>query len=389
MTRSISQNERIHSIDIIRGIAIFGIFLVNWPVLAGIESRDLTGVYEGLDRHIRLFYDLFVQTKFYTIFSFLFGLGFYIFMKRAEEKAYRPKLLFIRRLLILLLFGFLHYVLLWDGDILHNYAISGFVLLLFYKRQPKTLLIWSLILLSIWEFIMLLASSAMLVVPLEKLGDFSAPVVPLLNWSLQVQDRFTAFYSEEVGYSLMMLPETVGLFLLGLYAGKKEIFRRVKDIDTKLKKWQIIAFIATLPTWWIMIVYFNMNDSYMPFKMIGFITLSGKTLFIFYILTLMRLLQHAKWQKIFRPFRYVGRMALTNYISQTIVTLLVFGLLFQANIVFPLWGGTLFCIGFYIIQIFVSRWWLSRYQYGPLEYIWRLGTYGKNMPMKKQSSISS
>ncbi|WP_440603167.1 DUF418 domain-containing protein [Bacillus sp. GB_SG_008] len=389
MAKSISQNERIHSIDIIRGIAIFGIFLVNWPVLAGIESRDLTGVYEGLDRYIRLFYDLFVQTKFYTIFSFLFGLGFYIFMKRAEEKAYRPKLLFIRRLLILLLFGFLHYVLLWDGDILHNYAISGFVLLLFYKRQPKTLLIWSLILLSIWEFIMLLASSTMLVVPLEKLGDFSAPVVPLLNWSLQVQDRFTAFYSEEIGYSLMMLPETVGLFLLGLYAGKKEIFRRVKDIDTKLKKWQIIAFIATLPTWWIMIVYFNMNDSYMPFKMIGFITLSGKTLFIFYILTLMRLLQHAKWQKIFRPFQYVGRMALTNYISQTIVTLLVFGLLFQANIVFPLWGGTLFCIGFYIIQIFVSRWWLSRYQYGPLEYIWRLGTYGKNMPMKKQSSISS
>ncbi|MGG0239070.1 DUF418 domain-containing protein [Bacillus rhizoplanae] len=388
MAQSISQNERIHSIDIIRGIAIFGIFLVNWPVLAGIESRDLTGVYEGLDRYIRLFYDMFVQTKFYTIFSFLFGLGFYIFMKRAEEKAHRPKVLFIRRLFILLLFGFLHYVLLWDGDILHTYAISGFVLLLFYKRQPKTLLIWSLILLSIFEFIMLLASLVMLVIPLEKLGDFSAPVVPLLDWGLQVQDRFTAFYSEEISTSLMMIPETVGLFLLGLYAGKKDIFRRVKDIDTKLKKWQIITFIATLPTWGIMIFYFNMNNPYMPFQMIAFITLSGKTLFIFYILTLMRLLQHAKWQKAFRPFQYVGRMALTNYISQTIVTLLVFGLLFQANIIFPLWGGALFCIGFYMIQIFVSRWWLSRYQYGPLEYIWRLGTYGKNMPLKKRSSIS-
>ncbi|MGG2015835.1 DUF418 domain-containing protein [Bacillus sp. S10(2024)] len=386
---SISQNERIHSIDMIRGIAILGIFLVNWPTLAGIESRDLTTVYEGFDRYIRLFYDLFVQTKFYTIFSFLFGLGFYIFMKRAEEKTNHPKLLFIRRLLILFLFGFLHYVLLWDGDILHNYAISGLVLLLFYKRQPKTLLIWSLVLLSIWELFVLMLNLVALNMTPGALDALSAPVVPLLDWNLQVQDRFTTFYSEEISGSLIMLPETVGLFLLGLYAGKKEMFRRVNEIDTKLKKWQIITFLATLPTWGIIITYFTMNELYVPFSMISFITLSGKTLFIFYIFTLMRLLQHAKWQKVFRPFQYVGRMALTNYISQTIVTLFVFGLLFKMNITFPLWGGILFCISFYIIQIFISRWWLSRYQYGPLEYIWRLGTYGKSMPLKKQSSVSS
>ncbi|MDC2865699.1 DUF418 domain-containing protein [Bacillus sp. BP-3] len=386
---SISQNERIHSIDMIRGIAILGIFLVNWPTLAGIESRDLTTVYEGFDRYIRLFYDLFVQTKFYTIFSFLFGLGFYIFMKRAEGKTNHPKLLFIRRLLILFLFGFLHYVLLWDGDILHNYAISGLVLLLFYKRQPKTLLIWSLVLLSIWELFVLMLNLVALNMTPGALDALSAPVVPLLDWNLQVQDRFTTFYSEEISGSLIMLPETVGLFLLGLYAGKKEMFRRVNEIDTKLKKWQIITFLATLPTWGIIITYFTMNELYVPFSMISFITLSGKTLFIFYIFTLMRLLQHAKWQKVFRPFQYVGRMALTNYISQTIVTLFVFGLLFKMNITFPLWGGILFCISFYIIQIFISRWWLSRYQYGPLEYIWRLGTYGKSMPLKKQSSVSS
>ena len=386
---SISQNERIHSIDVIRGIAIFGIFLVNWPMLAGVDSRDLTTVHEGFDRYIRLFYDLFVQTKFYTIFSFLFGLGFYIFMKRAEEKTAHPKLLFIRRLLILFLFGFLHYVLLWDGDILHNYAIGGFVLLFFYKRQPKTLLIWSLILLSIWELLVLFMNLAMLTITPDTLDAFSAPVVPLLDWSLQVQNRFTTFYSEEISGSLIMLPETVGLFLLGLYAGKKEMFRRVNEIDTKLKKWQIITFLTTLAIWGIIITYFTMNDQYVSLSMIAFITLSGKTLFIFYIFTITRLLQHAKWQKAFRPFQYVGRMALTNYISQTVVTLFVFGLLYKANIIFPLWGGTLFCISFYIIQIFISRWWLSRYQYGPLEYIWRLGTYGKSMPLKKQSSISS
>ena len=92
MTQNISQGERIHSIDIIRGIAVLGIFLVNWPVIAGIDSRDLSGVYEGLDSYIRLFYDMFIQTKFYTIFSFLFGLGFYIFMTRAETKQIDQKL---------------------------------------------------------------------------------------------------------------------------------------------------------------------------------------------------------------------------------------------------------------------------------------------------------
>ncbi len=137
MTQNISQGERIHSIDIIRGIAVLGIFLVNWPVIAGIDSRDITGVYEGLDSYIRLFYDMFIQTKFYTIFSFLFGLGFYIFMTRAEAKTDRPKTLFVRRLLILLLFGFLHYVL-FMGRRHFTYLCNYRVFLIFILQKKAT-----------------------------------------------------------------------------------------------------------------------------------------------------------------------------------------------------------------------------------------------------------
>ncbi|PDY46576.1 DUF418 domain-containing protein [Bacillus pseudomycoides] len=387
MTQNISQSERIHSIDIIRGIAVFGIFLVNWPVIAGVDSSDITGSYEGIDRYIRLFYDMFIQTKFYTIFSFLFGLGFYIFMQRAEKKTTHPKTLFIRRLLILLLFGFIHYVLLWDGDILHSYAIAGFFLLLFYKREPKTILIWAFILLGIFQFMMLLTSIAIAFLPIGELRT-SLPTIPLENWSFQVQERFTAFYSEAVALNISFLPETIGLFLLGLYAGKKDIFRRTKELDPKLKKWQIIMFILTLPMWFFMIRYFVTKQPYEPIYMSGFTMFSGKTLFIFYIFTLMRLLQKERWQKILRPFQFVGRMALTNYISQTIITLVVFGLFFRSSLPVPLWIGTIFCIGIYTLQILISRWWLSHYQYGPLEYIWRLGTYGKLMPLKKKSKVS-
>ncbi|EEL51350.1 MULTISPECIES: DUF418 domain-containing protein [Bacillus cereus group] len=388
MTQHISQGERIHSIDIIRGIAVFGIFLVNWPVIAGVDARDITGSYEGINSYIRLFYDMFIQTKFYTIFSFLFGLGFFIFMQRAEAKTDRPKTLFIRRLLILFLFGFLHYVLLWDGDILHSYAIAGFFLLLFYKRQPHTILVCSLILLSLFQLFMLLASIMIAFVPIEELTS-SLPIMPLENWSLQVQDRWHAFYSEAIELNISMLPETVGLFLLGLYAGKKDIFRRAKELDSKLKKWQIIMFLLTLPMWFFMLRYFVTKQPYEPIYMTGFTMFSGKTLFIFYIFTLMRLLQKERWQKLLQPFQYVGRMALTNYISHTVITLIVFGLFFKNYLPVPLWVGPLFCIGFYTLQIFISRWWLSHYRYGPLEYIWRLGTYGKLMPLKQKSKISS
>ena len=155
-------------------------------------------------------------------------------MNRAEAKTDRPKTLFVRRLLILLLFGFLHYVLLWDGDILHTYAITGFFLFLFYKRKPRTILIWSVVLLSFMQLFTLLGSLVMLIVPVEELG-LSTAIMPLENWGLQITDRFYSFYSEAISNSLIMLPETLGLFLLGLYAGKR-YFPPCERIRSKTKE---------------------------------------------------------------------------------------------------------------------------------------------------------
>ena len=118
-------------------------------------------------------------------------------MTRAEAKTDRPKTLFVRRLLILLLFGFLHYVLLWDGDILHSYAIAGFFLFLFYKRKPRTILIWAIVLLSIFQFLMLIATIGIAFMPKEELG-LSLPIMPLEDWVSQIQNRFHAFMLMEL-----------------------------------------------------------------------------------------------------------------------------------------------------------------------------------------------
>ncbi|MDA2645002.1 DUF418 domain-containing protein, partial [Bacillus cereus] len=130
------QNARIHSLDIIRGIAILCILFANLPTMTGLDPFNQAG-YIGIDKVIRFLVDLFIQSKFYTIFAFLFGVGFYIFMKNTEAKGYAMYRLFIRRLCILLVFGLLHFTFLWYGDILHAYAIAGFILLFFYKRSTK------------------------------------------------------------------------------------------------------------------------------------------------------------------------------------------------------------------------------------------------------------
>ncbi|MED2582697.1 heparan-alpha-glucosaminide N-acetyltransferase domain-containing protein, partial [Bacillus thuringiensis] len=134
------QNARIHSLDIIRGIAILCILFANLPTMTGLDPFNQAG-YIGTDKVIRFLVDLFIQAKFYTIFAFLFGVGFYIFMKNTEAKGYPMYRLFIRRLCILLLFGLLQFTFLWYGDILHAYALAGFILLFFYKRSTRLIFI--------------------------------------------------------------------------------------------------------------------------------------------------------------------------------------------------------------------------------------------------------
>lgn len=361
--------------DVIRGFAILGIFFVNWPSLTGVEMHDQERAYIGIDAYIRCFYDLFVQTKFYTIFSFLFGLGFYIFMTRAETITSWPKLLFIRRLLLLLMFGALHFILLWRGDILHSYAVTAFLLLMFYKKRPKTVMVWAFMLLML--FMVFIFAAYSFAPHSESIVSTSSYPAPLADWTEQVQERFASFTSEQITVNLIYIPETLGLFLLGLYFGKKDIFRRVKELDGKLKKLQIIAFLLTLPSWYKILSYFVSTDVYNAAEVFPYVVASGKTLFIFYILTLLRMMEREKWQRLLRPFQYVGRMALTNYLLQTIATVLIFNSFFKNSAALPLYAGIPFCLVFYMLQIWGSRLWLSRFSYGPMEYIWRLGTYGR------------
>src|SRR5574341_1685440 len=145
---SVPGQERIEVLDILRGVAILGILVVNMGLFslpegpAGLWPNPV----DGTVNRLTLF---FAQEKFKTLFSFLFGLGLAVQMLRAEARGARFLPLYARRLGVLFLIGTAHFVLLWDGDIVHNYAVLAVVLLLFRRRSLKTLLVGAGILLAI------------------------------------------------------------------------------------------------------------------------------------------------------------------------------------------------------------------------------------------------
>ncbi|OPD56289.1 DUF418 domain-containing protein [Bacillus anthracis] len=379
------QNTRIYSLDIIRGMAILCILFANLPTMTGLDPFNQAG-YSGIDKVIRFLVDLFIQSKFYTIFAFLFGVGFYIFMKNTEAKGYPLYKLFIRRFCILLVFGLLHFILLWYGDILHAYAIAGFILLFFYKRSTKLIFIagCSFLLVSyvLHIIVFLRASSSITEVPSYYqymfTGNTTNHTVNLFtHYSHQVKARLFFLMTQEFQQLLIGIPEYIGLFLIGLWAGKKDIFKRVPELIKQIifLQWSslCISCLLSCP----IIYYFIKMDVYYSKDVQLWILFGGKTLAIFYICTLLRVCENKKYIEWLQPFMNVGKYALTNYISQSILTLVILSFCFNDASQAYYWQLCIFGILIIFVQIILSKIWNKHFRYGPIEWVWRKRIYKK------------
>ncbi|MFK4367184.1 uncharacterized protein ABH963_003951 [Bacillus sp. RC55] len=378
------QNVRIHSLDMIRGIAILCILFANLPTMTGLDSFNQAG-YSGIDKVIRFLVDLFIQSKFYTIFAFLFGIGFYIFMKNTEARGYPIYRLFSRRLCILLLFGLLHFIFLWYGDILHAYAIAGFVLLFFYKRSTKLIFItgFSFLLVSYTlHVILFLHASPSIPEEIPKYyqymftGNTTNQTVNLfLNYLHQVKARLFFLMTQEFQQLLIGIPEYIGLFLIGLWAGKKNIFRRVSELRGKIQilQWSslFLSCLLSLP----IIYYFIETDVYYSSHIQLWILFGGKTLAIFYICSLLLICEKKRYIKWLSPLMNVGKYALTNYIAQSILTLIILSGCFQDISHLFYWQLCIFGLLICIVQCICSTLWSKYFRYGPIEWLWRKWIY--------------
>lgn len=394
----IRENSRIQHIDVIRGIAILGILLVN---MAHFSYPDLYLLFTGPDNFfaqdwdtadkitVKLL-DTFVQMKFITMFSFLFGFGMIIMMERAEEKGQKFGPIYIRRLLALLLFGTIHAFFIWDGDILTEYALLGFILFLFRKRRPKTLLIWAIVFYALFALPVALAT----MIPFQEsaeMAEYQAEMAAeseqnakqaLQNYGegtfmeiakQRIHDRM--YYMSMNGmaslnpilYFYVNIPY-FSMFLLGAYFAKRKILHRPNDFKSSLRKLWIISFVVGLPS----------NIVYGFYESEAFLLLGAPFLMLFYVISVVFLLKFAWGKKILMPFAAVGRTAFTNYMMQSVIATTLF-----YNYGFGLYGkvnpflGLFISLGIFIGQLIISNYWLKYFRYGPLEWIWRIATYKK------------
>ena len=400
----VSLSERILFVDVLRGMALFGILAANMRAFfAPLDAYDHIGVlfHSRADILAQAFIDAFIQGKFITIFSFLFGMGFAIQMSRAEARGVRFMGFYPRRLLALALFGLIHGMLIWAGDVLLTYAVSGAILLLFRKRQQKTLLVVG------WR-----------IVRLAHRGEHNFPV-PLLQplpsrldgcrsrrtWQKyyyviniyahgtvrQILAQNWVEWKQELPFTLFAIYAT-GLFLLGMWVWRAGIVQRLEEYRPVLKRvcaWCLVdrpdcEYLrgdgkAVIPPATVSLWAWSAGVLFLP---------ASHLLSAGYMSGLALLFLHKDWRRVLLPFAAVGRMALTDYLMQSVLCTLFF-----YHYTTGLYGrigpalGLVPTVVLYGAQVLFSNWWLQRCRFGPMEWLWRGMTYGKFPSMSKDEPL--
>ncbi|MDC3413725.1 DUF418 domain-containing protein [Terrihalobacillus insolitus] len=381
------EHQRLEWIDAARGFAILGIFMVNVPAFnAPFFLYGGEDVYwsSTLDHLIQSLIDIFFQASFYTLFSFLFGFGTQIFVERLAQKGLHAPRLLSRRLVILIGFGLIHAFILWHGDILLSYGLIGLLLLLFLRRKDKTLVLWGINLLFI--------STGLITWNLysirERLGNFQDRnrIEEAFNnyGSGSLLDIWSQNYSDWIyvnggsGY-VFLTASLLPLFLFGMYVARKRWLHQVQDHWQFLKgSWVVLLLVFVVMK---MGPYVFDNPRWFAYAQDN---IGGSASALFYIVTITLLFHKERFKRLLKPLTYVGRMSLSNYVLQSIVS---FGLFYSIG--FGLYGsippmkGVIFVLFFYSMQVIWSRWWLKGHQFGPLEWVWRSLTYDRKQPWQK------
>lgn len=395
----VSEAERIHQLDVIRGFALFGIFFVNMPTFLQpalfLPEDGLPADHSMLDVWIRLLFNMFVQTKFYTIFSFLFGAGFYLFMSRAEAKGHRVSMLYMRRLSGLFLIGMIHFLFLWYGDILHTYALTGLFLLLYYRKRDKQVQGWA----WFWLLSLQLLYAMTLLLPSEpdvhraiadqRLAQKAIHVYTSGNWGDWMQFRLVNEFPLVLANEWFAIWSVLPLFLFGFSFARLGLFQQTRLFLPAIKRlWWLLLMISCVLVVMIPLLQFEVvrppASAFVSVQI--FVGWSGLSLCAFYICSLLLLYENERARKLLLPLAPVGRMALTNYLLQTIVSVLVarwLQLYGEASMAL----GLLLCLIVFPLQVAASKWWLNRFRYGPAEWLWRCFTYATLMPIRKKREL--
>jgi uncharacterized protein len=400
---------RIASMDVLRGLALLGIGLMNVEYFSEPLMGRVDGIapgLSGLDRAADAFVYLFVSSKFWTMFSLLFGMGFAVMLERARTAGRDVTPIYLRRTFGLLLIGVIHACLIWAGDILVTYALSAFVLLLCFGRAPVSgLWAWGgglyLVPLGLFAmaalFVGLLGDAAL---PLDA-GDSAAreafrqaEAAAYANGSyVEATAMRVRFLGEMLAPNLVMLPMVLGMFLIGAWlvrcgamadpAAHRRLFDRFAWLGGLLGLGLTLVGTALDPSPVVEGEGMTARALWAAFlQMLG-----APLMALAYVGVVVLALQRGvRWLHVLAP---AGRMALTLYLMQSVIGTLVFygyglGMWGQVGRAWQVSG----VLVVFVLQVALSHWWMARFRFGPLEWAWRSFTYLDVPPMRRHAHRS-
>jgi uncharacterized protein len=402
------SGDRAEILDALRGFALLGIILANYFLLSLyiFQKKEIVESLQTfpVDSRLEMIFVTFIEGKFYTIFSLLFGIGFSVILLRNRRTGKKALPYFYRRLFILAIIGITHALLVWEGDILLLYAILGMILPVFRSLSDKSLIILSICLILSPILIDLLK------ILTQGNWDISRPIKEAAiafdgtigisednvgrwlkentHWQNLWQWNQSGFFWRWEGLiASNRIPKVLALFLLGYCVGRNEIFLHLEQHIPLLKKVMRMGFVWGIPAS-LVYTWFYTDTIKIPEPLAIFDTLfyalSVVPLGLAYAAAFALLWTHTKTRIYLSLLAPAGRMALTNYLFQSVSGVLIFyGL--GLNL-----GGTLgpthfwpIAIGVFVFQVIGSKVWLNYFQYGPIEWLWRQATYGRFMKLKK------
>jgi len=397
----IDLTERVESLDVLRGFAVMGILIMNIQSFAMVDpayfNPTVYGDFTGINFGVWLFSHLFADMKFITIFSMLFGAGIVLMCRRVEQRGDSPAGVHYRRSFWLLLFGLAHAYLLWRGDVLVWYSFSAFIAYLFWRVRPGWLLFWALLLFSIGTGIYALAHWSLPHWPEEAVKNnvqYWQPSAELIAERLQAyRGSWVDQMSQRVPSSLMLQTfiylifgfwRIVGSILLGMALMKWGVFSAQRS-----SRYYYVAIVPGLLIG-LPLIGFGASqniahDFSWEFSMYGGTLFNywGSLLVALAYVSIIMLICKNKWLGgLRRALGATGRMAFSSYILQTLIcTILFYGHGFGLIGQVPRWGQLAITVGVWIAVVVVSNLWLARFQFGPLEWLWRSLTYKKRQAM--------
>ncbi|WP_029906143.1 DUF418 domain-containing protein [Prevotella sp. 10(H)] len=397
---SIIPKKRINSIDALRGLALIGILiwhciehfdLVHTPVL---DSPFWQSVDDGVHTVARFIF----QGKAYAIFSLLFGLSFFIQMDSQADKGYDFRLRFLWRLFILLILGYLN-GLIYMGEFFVIYATVGVILIPLYKVPTKWLIGLGAILFlqvpQIMEFVSLLNNN----VPNEpnklniEMSDlFSQAANVFINGSfwdvlsfntVKGQTAKLLWFINEYRYL-----QLAGLFIFGMLIGRSGIHKSEEKMVKYSKKVMPYAFawFAVFYAIVLLLPMFGVKDFALEVGIGLFQTYANLGMLLVYVSGFTLLYYKSKsGRKVMDKIAPVGRMSVTNYMAQSFIGIFLFyG--FGLNMAVECSYLQIVIVALFVcaFQIFYSNWWIKRFYYGPMEWIWRMLTWLKPVPLRRK-----